>query len=295
MAKTFNGWPVIRHPGRGTFKAPNGKTVYTANDDVATIFKYVAEQWHERIETLPKAQYNTYPNEREGYIVIHGSRPYGTLVGQGNNSNHVSGTAMDILGGRHPYELTNPPEKRFDGYDDGFSNRQRYQLIQIRNEIGKNDNGLWILRLGIHFAPGWRDGMHVEIAPGISSSDVHQAALRLSKKSESEEEFDMSDAQYQELKQGQEELLDFLKHHIGLDLSAAEKKDLGTTRDLALKQMLTLDAKRTKILMDRQWDVIKATDAVVKVMEANGTKVTKAMKTELKQALASSRPGEESS
>lgn len=179
MATTFNGWPVLVHPGSTTFVAANGKTVYCANEDVATVFKYVADEWHKRIRPLEKATYNKYPNERKGHIVIHCSRPYGTSVGTGSRSNHVSRTGMDIQGDKHPYEATNPPHLKGDNYRDGFTTAQRTELIKIRNEIGKNARGMWILRLGIHFPVGKRDGMHVEIAPGVTAADVKVAAIAL--------------------------------------------------------------------------------------------------------------------
>lgn len=182
--RTKNGWKVREHPGIGTFVAPNGKTVYCADDDVATIFRYVAEQWDKRIEPLPKADYNKYPNERKGYIVIHCSRPYNSGVGIGSLSNHVSHTAMDVLGDRHHYErscsMANGKSCWGDGkphaYISGFSAAQRNTLREIQREIGKNSKGVYVLRLGIDFASGWRDAMHVEIAPGMTNADVRAAA-----------------------------------------------------------------------------------------------------------------------
>lgn len=100
-----------------------------------------------------------------------------------------------------------------------------------------------------------------------------------------EEEFDMSDAQYRELKAQQDEILNVLNHHIGLKLTKAEKRDLGTNRDLALKQLVTLDAKRTKTLMDRQWDVIKATDDVVDALTRRGLSVDDAARADITAAL----------
>lgn len=180
MAKTYNGWTALYSVPNTYFTAPNGKRVYCNNESVATIFEYVAQQWNDRIEKLPKATYNIGdPKVRTGYIVIHSYRAPNRHIGTGNMSNHRSATGMDILGDRHPYEATNPPHLKGSGYNDGFSTRQRNELIKIRNEIGRNSRGMWILRLGIHFPIGKRDGMHVEIAPGITSLDVKAAAARL--------------------------------------------------------------------------------------------------------------------
>lgn len=179
MSTTFNGWPALYSPPKTYFTAPNGKRVYCANADVATIFEYVARQWHNRIEPLPKATCNVGdPCVRTGYIVIHAYRAPNTTIGTGNRSNHRSATGMDILGDKHPYEATNPPHLRGPGYNDGFTNAQRAELRKIQQEIGRA-RGRLVLRLGIDFAVGLRDGMHVEIAPGVTAADVKATAARL--------------------------------------------------------------------------------------------------------------------
>lgn len=185
VARTRNGWKVREHPGKGTFVAPNGKTVYCADDDVAEIFRYIVEQWHERIEPLDKATYNQYPNERRGHIVVHCSRPKplnGLL-----DSNHLSQTAMDIMGHKHHYErscsMANGNSCWGDGkphkYISGFTTQQLSELEKIGKEVDSTA-GRWMIRIGaIHFAPGWRDAMHVELAPGVTNADVARAAQAL--------------------------------------------------------------------------------------------------------------------
>lgn len=183
-ARTLNGWLVRDYPGPGTFVAPNGKTVYLADDDVAEVFRYIVEQWHARIEPLPKATHNTYPNERKGYIVVHGHRP--KPVNGLANSNHLSGTAIDVLGDRHHYErsctMANGNSCWGDGkphaYISGFSSAQRAELRAIAAEVAQAA-GKPIIRLGIDFDPGWRDAMHVELAPGTTNADVATAAAAL--------------------------------------------------------------------------------------------------------------------
>lgn len=179
MSTTYNGWRALFSPPSTYFTAPNGKRVYCANADVATIFEYVARQWHERIEPLPPATCNVGdPCVRTGFIVIHSYRAPNTTIGTGNKSNHRSATGMDINGHLHPYEASNPPHLKGPGYRDGFTTKQRAELRKIQQEIGRA-RGRLVLRLGIDFAVGLRDGMHVEIAPGVTAQDVKAAAAAL--------------------------------------------------------------------------------------------------------------------
>lgn len=172
MPLTLNGFSALDSLPSGRFVAPNGKTVYVRDDDVAVIFEHVARFWHEKIEPLPKATYNEWPNERKGYIVIHGWRPKGTTVGVGDVSNHRSGTAIDILGDRHPYKSA--PGR------DGFTAAQRARLRKMAADpILARRDGKSIIRLGIDFAPAYYDPMHVEIAPGTKPADLRLVADRL--------------------------------------------------------------------------------------------------------------------
>jgi peptidoglycan hydrolase-like protein with peptidoglycan-binding domain len=175
MLTTFNGWGVLKACPPGTFVAPNGKTVYVRDDHVATVFAHVARRWHEEIEPLPKATHNAWPNERKGFVVIHGYRPSQTKVGTGGRSNHCSGTAVDINGHLHPYEATLPAAQRGEGYRDGFTSGQRATLRDIASSV-VDSSGRSIIRLGIDFDMGKRDGMHVEIAPRTSGARVREAA-----------------------------------------------------------------------------------------------------------------------
>lgn len=85
-----------------------------------------------------------------------------------------------------------------------------------------------------------------------------------------EKEFDVSDAQYKELKGDLSEVLNVLNHHIRGDWSEDQLGDLGTSRQLPLRDVLALNGGRINTLRQRQWDVIKATDAVVETLEARG-------------------------
>src|SRR5690606_9855255 len=109
-------------------------------------------------------------------VGIHSWRPPGTTVGTGDQSNHRSATCIDINGHLHPYERT--VLANGGTYRDGFTQAQRDKVRAIC--WGPRDSeGRRIGRSGLDFARGSRDGMHLEIAPGVTRVQVQQAAKRL--------------------------------------------------------------------------------------------------------------------
>lgn len=87
----------------------------------------------------------------------------------------------------------------------------------------------------------------------------------------------MSDAQYKQVMSALDDIQGLLKHHIDLRLTDDDKKDLGTDRDLALKQVELLTAKRVLTMHARQWDVIKdsrATARIVADLKAQGIELS---------------------
>lgn len=187
MSVSQNGWPALRRVPATYFTAPNGKRVYCANADVATVLGYVAQQWHDRIEKLPKATNDIGdPAVRKGRIVIHAYRPPGSTAGIGDASNHRSATGMDILGEFHHYERSCArgwcgwPAGRH-AYISGFSAADIAVLRDIQRTV-TDDRGRQILRFGqFDFQVGYRDGMHTEIAFGVTPAQVAQAARKLAK------------------------------------------------------------------------------------------------------------------
>lgn len=154
-----NGWSTVSLSSTATFLAPNGKIVYCRNTDVATILGYVAWRWHFSVESLVAATNLVGdPAVRQGLVVIHAWRPAARIAGTSYYSNHGTGMAMDVMGHLHPYEYTAPKP-----YRDGFTNAQRAALRKIQSEVRALAGGSNILRLGIDFSVGRRDGMHVEL------------------------------------------------------------------------------------------------------------------------------------
>lgn len=184
VATSFNGLTVLGDYPGATFTAPGWKVVYARSRPVCVVFEAWARQWHTEIEPIARSHRDNWfrPRERHGstkaggfdLIGIHSYRPPGTTVGTGDQSNHRSGTALDINGHLHPYEATTPAGQ----YADGFSPAQRDRVHAIADSA-RDASGHSIGRSGLDFARGKRDGMHLEIAPGVTDTQIAQAALGL--------------------------------------------------------------------------------------------------------------------
>src|SRR5690606_23664702 len=109
--------------------------------DVATLLEWVAEQFHERVE--PVVTYNGYRTSK-----------FNKQIGGAARSNHISGTAIDINGARHPYEQHLP---KGTAWTDGFTSTQRKTIRAILAET--EGTVFW----GADFNRGYRDAMHFEI------------------------------------------------------------------------------------------------------------------------------------
>lgn len=183
MATSFNGMTVLGDYPTSTFTAPGWKVVYARSRPVCVILEAWARQWHRDLEPIARSHRDNWfrPRERHGstkaggfdLIGIHSYRPPGTTVGTGDQSNHRSGTALDINGHLHPYEATTPA----GSYADGFSQAQR-DTVRAIADSARDASGHSIGRSGLDFARGKRDGMHLEIAPGVSDRQIAEAALR---------------------------------------------------------------------------------------------------------------------
>jgi hypothetical protein len=138
MATSYNGWPASRDPsaiGIKPFKVagrdfPGG----VKGGDVATVLRYVAVQWHTRVESL----YTGPDRDDWGYS-------YRANVNNPSElSCHSSGTAIDCNASSHP---------------NGQRNTVTYAQKQVCLTIEKECSGL--VRWGGHFTT--TDEMHWEI------------------------------------------------------------------------------------------------------------------------------------
>ncbi len=112
--------------------------------DAGHLLDWFAQQFHDRVE--PVVTYNGYR-----------STAFNKQIGGYARSNHVSATAIDINGARHPYEFHNPK-----GWIDGFTAAQRKEIRKILAEADG------VIKWGVDFAKGYRDAMHFEIIGNAS-------------------------------------------------------------------------------------------------------------------------------
>ncbi|GEA82492.1 D-Ala-D-Ala carboxypeptidase family metallohydrolase [Cellulomonas sp. CW35] len=148
---TMNGWSDARESSVTRIVVGDDANGATVRDgDVARAFVWLLEQLHERVEKV---------------AVVNGwrSRAFNTQVGGAAGSNHISGTAVDVNGARHPFELHQP---RGTPYVSGFSAAQERAVRDVLRDAG----GLFVW--GLDFPRGRRDAMHFELARGTTLADV---------------------------------------------------------------------------------------------------------------------------
>ncbi|KMM44852.1 hypothetical protein CWIS_13540 [Cellulomonas sp. A375-1] len=154
---TLNGWPeasqvaVVRIVAGGD---RDGATVLAG--DVAAAFVWLLEQFHARVEPI---------TEVNGWR----SAAFNKQIGGAARSNHISGTAVDVNGARHPFERHHPGKR----YSSGFTDAQARTVRAILREAG----GLF--RWGLDFPVGKRDAMHFELASGTTTHDVAAFVARI--------------------------------------------------------------------------------------------------------------------
>lgn len=187
MSKTWNGMPVLNSYPSSYFVAPGGKHVYVATDDIAIIVQYFSDFYDENIEAIARSAVENHKKPRERYgTYVRNGKTYYDLVGihsfrdkpnksTGDDSNHRSASAWDINGHLHPYEYT-----MAGNWYSGFTSSQTSKIRKLIATV-TDDRGRVLIRWGVDFAKGRRDGMHYELIPGITSSQIRQAARKLEK------------------------------------------------------------------------------------------------------------------
>lgn len=147
MATSNNGWP--KDPPLQTVTA-GGKSTRLVIGAAGNLLEWFARQFHARVE--PLVTFNGYRssalNDASGGI---------------KTSNHLSGTAIDLNGYRHPYEATASPANKYQNYKSGFTAAQTAEIRRILSEAQG------AIRWGQDFAYGYRDAMHFEIRGGVQT------------------------------------------------------------------------------------------------------------------------------
>lgn len=168
---SYNGWPAS--PSLNTVPlVVHGETFPggVRPDPVYTCLKYVAEQFHARVEPIVRADWHQADDWGFYYRLSTGSAYY--------LSCHASGTAIDINATRHPYGI---PAYRT------FTAEQIREIHQILAEARVVEwGGDWNLADGMHFEIS---GSYAEVAaaaarirdnqgePPMADSDVILARL----------------------------------------------------------------------------------------------------------------------
>lgn len=158
MTTTRNGW-TAGPAARVAITAPGcADTGNVRAGDVATVMQALARMFDAEVE--PLAEINGYRTPA-----------YNASVGGDPNSNHISATALDLNGSRHPYEPKLPASQRGANYRHGFT---AAQVVTIRKILACFDG---VIAWGLDFNKGYRDAMHFEIRG--SAAAVALAAAKL--------------------------------------------------------------------------------------------------------------------
>ncbi len=148
---TYNGWEIIasRPDPRLTSISVAGLSATVRVGAIAAVLQYTAQQFHARVEAV-----TTFSGHR--------TSQENSSSGGYSTSNHMSGTAIDLNGYKHPYKKPH-----------GFSAAQVGTIDQICAET--RDVVYW----GGYFGAGLMDGMHFEIRTGKIPEQITAAAAAL--------------------------------------------------------------------------------------------------------------------
>lgn len=150
-----NNWPVYDETDHFVRFTVEGRGFWAANADVATVFKYWIQWFHDHIEDI-----NLHVAEKPGFDDWSWNvRP---IRGKSSGySNHASATAVDLNATRHPR-----------GVHNTYTGEQRKRMqVKLQTPLL---NG--VIRAG-EFYEDIVDGMHFEINKPAQA--VHAAALRI--------------------------------------------------------------------------------------------------------------------
>lgn len=152
---TNNGWSIVdADQVTRVYVGADGDGCTFLSGDVATLFAWFFDQLHRRVE--PVYMLNGWRSAADNAY-------YGGAAG----SNHMSGTAGDVNGDRHPYEAHTKP------WSSGWTSAQQATVRQIMAEA----RGL--ISWGLDYAPGVRDAMHFDLTAGATAAQVRSLVLTL--------------------------------------------------------------------------------------------------------------------
>ena len=140
VATTYNGWSAIAASETTSITA-GSKSTSIRQGDVATVLSYFATQFDARVEAIS---------------AFNGYRSFESNLAAGGScrSDHMSGTALDINGGAHPWEARPGVVYPANG---GFTTSQLAAIRAIQAEVSG------VVQWGGDYGVGNRDAMHFYI------------------------------------------------------------------------------------------------------------------------------------
>jgi hypothetical protein len=144
---TNNGWSAVTEAAvTRVYVAGDVNGCTFRSGDVATVFTWLFEQIDTRVEHV---------------TMLNGWRSVAENIKDGGDpgSNHLSGTAGDVNGFKHPYEHLLPVGQRYGNYHSGWTNSQIAEIRKILAEAG-------LFAWGLDYGSGWRDAMHFDLRSG---------------------------------------------------------------------------------------------------------------------------------
>ena len=159
--KTNNGWPVVGPSAvQRAYYAQDTDGALVLRGDVDTVFGWLVEQIHTLVEPVTMVN---------GWRSAQTNKEAGGAAG----SNHMSGTAIDVNGHLHWYELKLPPSARGPAYRSGWS---AAEIARIRDILARADG---LISWGLDYPIGYRDAMHFDLTKGAGAKQVAALAEKI--------------------------------------------------------------------------------------------------------------------
>jgi len=161
--RSNNGWTTLPVATSALMKITVGKhSTKVRKGSSGYLLRWVARQIDESVESC---------------VTLYGWRSSAeNRAARGvTDSNHLSGTAIDYNGGKHPYELKLPAHARFDNYNSGWSGAD----VKAIHGILKAAGGLvaWGNDVSSRYRVGVRDAMHFEVRGSSAAVSARVAKL----------------------------------------------------------------------------------------------------------------------
>jgi len=215
MSTTLNGWPITDSTYRFWVKGDsNGCAV---RPELVPAFEWLAEQLS---QVEPLVSLNGWRSQADN-TYYHGHP----------RSDHMSGTAIDFNGAKHPYEANQK-----GAWTSGFSATQTKKIREILKYAG-------IFEWGADYPVGLRDAMHFGLKPGTTRTQV----LNFIDRMEDDEMASKADQILAELKAISSKLT-LVEARTTKYLDSKNSETLGLVRTIEARTTKYLDSKNSETL-----------------------------------------------